>query len=100
MGTGRVGSKLSIQLSFQIYSLLAQTEGGKKGLFCKSTKRGTTLQDYDLVDIRHKKVSSFVKFEIILPLLCFLLDPFTNKHCDKLVDRFQDLSKVKNPAGQ
>ena len=63
------------------------------------------MQDYHLVDIRHENVSSFVKFEIILPLLCFLLDPLTNKHCtqdielyDKLVDRFQDLSKVKNPA--
>ena len=66
-------------------------------------RRGTTLQDYNLVDIRHEKVSPFVKFEIILPLLCFLLDPLTNKHCmqgmefyDKLVDRFQDLSKVNN----
>ena len=65
----------------------------------------TTLQDYNLVDIRHEKVSPFVKFEIILPLLCFLLDPLTNKHFmqdmkfyDKLVDRFQNLSKVKNPA--
>ena len=63
------------------------------------------MQDYHLVDIRHEKVSPFVKFEIILPLLCFLLDPLTNKHCmqdmefhDKLVDRFQGLSKVKNPA--
>ena len=37
---------------------------------------GTTLQD-----IRHEKVSPFVKFEIILPLLCFLLDLPTNKHC-------------------
>ena len=61
------------------------------------------MQDYNLVDIRHEKVSPFVKFEIILPLLCFLLDSLTNKHCmqdmefyDKLVDRFQDLSKVKN----
>ena len=63
------------------------------------------MQDYNLVDTRDEKVSPFVKFEIILPLLCFLLDPLTNKHCmqdmefyDKLVDRFQDLSKVKNPA--
>ena len=68
-------------------------------------RRGTTLQDYNLVDIRHEKVSPFVKFEIILLLLCFLLDPLTNKHCmqdmefyDELMDRFQDLSKVKNPA--
>ena len=63
------------------------------------------MQDYHLVDIRHKKVSPFVKCEIILLLLRFLLDPLTNKHCmqdmefyDKLVDRFQDLPKVKNPA--
>ena len=38
-------------------------------------RRGTTLQDYNLIDTRHEKVSPFVKFEIILPLLCFLLDP-------------------------
>ena len=63
------------------------------------------MQDYHLVDIRHEKDSPLVKFEIILPLLCFLLDPLTNKHFmqdmkfyDKLVDRFQNLSKVKNPA--
>ena len=34
-----------------------------------------------LVVIIDEKVSTFVKFEIILPLLCFLLDPLTNKHC-------------------
>ena len=63
------------------------------------------MQDYHLVDISYEKVSRFVKFEIILPLLCFLLDSLTNNHCmhdmefyDKLKDRFQDLSKVKNPA--
>ena len=39
------------------------------------------MQDYHLVDIRHEKVSPFVKFEIILPLFCFLLDPLTSKHC-------------------
>ena len=32
----------------------------------------------------------YVEFEIILPLLCFLLDPLTN--------RFQDILKVKNPG--
>ena len=50
----------------------------------KSTRREATLQDYPqehLVVIRDEKVSPFVKFEIILPLLCFLLDPLTNKHC-------------------
>ena len=30
--------------------------------------------------IRDEKVSPFVKFEIILPFLCFLLDTITNKH--------------------
>ena len=33
--------------------------------------------------IRYEKVSPFVKSEIILPLLCFLLDPLTNKHYRK-----------------
>ena len=72
-------------MSFQIHSLLSQTEGdGRKGLFWKGAimkRRGTTLKDYNLVDIGHEKVSPFVKFEIILPFLCFLSDPFTNKHC-------------------
>ena len=50
------------------------------------------------------KKSPFVKFEIILPLLCFSLDLLYKKALQdmefyyKLVDRFQDLSKVKNPA--
>ena len=86
-------------MSFQIYSLKG------RGLFRKGARRRTTLQDYHLVDIRDEKVSPFVNFEIILPLLVFL-DPLTNKHCmqgmefyDKPVDRFQYLlSRIKNPA--
>ena len=77
-------SKLSFQLSFQIYSLLAQTEGERKAFFWKGERNGTTLRDYSqdhLVDITDEKVSPFVKFEVILPLLCFSLDPLTNKHC-------------------
>ena len=54
---------------FQICSLLVQIEGKKKGLFWKGERRGATLQDYHLVDIRDEKVSSFVKFEIILSLI-------------------------------
>ena len=46
---------------------------GKKSLFWKGARRGTTLQDYHLVNVRDKKVSLFLKFEIFLPLLCFLL---------------------------
>ena len=78
-------SKLSFQLSFHIYSLLAQTEGERKDFFGRvklnNEAKGATLLDYNLVDIRHEKVSSLVKFEIILPLLCFSLGPLTNKHC-------------------
>ena len=57
---------------------------GEKGLFWKGAvmkRRGTTLQNYNLADIRHEKVFPFVKFEIILPLFCFLLVPLTKKHC-------------------
>ena len=71
-------------MSFQIYSLIAQTEKERKTFFWKGAimkRRRTTLKDYNLLDIRHEKVSPFVKFEIILPLLCFLLDPLTNRHC-------------------
>ena len=39
------------------------------------------LPQEHLVVIRCKKVSPFVKFEIVLPLLCCLLDPLTNKYC-------------------
>ena len=75
--------KLSFQLSVQKYSLLDQTEGEKMP-FLEGARRGTTLQNYPqehLAVIRDEKVSPFVKFQIILPLLCFLSDPFTNKHC-------------------
>ena len=42
---------------------------GKKDLFWKGARRETTVLDYHLVDIRDEKVSTFVKFEIILPLI-------------------------------
>ena len=56
----------------------------RRRAFFEGARRGITLWDYPqehLVVIRDEKVSPFVKFEIILPLLCFLLDPLTNKHC-------------------
>ena len=34
-----------------------------------------------LVVIKDEKVCLFVKLEVILPLLCWLLDSLTNKHC-------------------
>ena len=58
-------------MSIQVYSLLGQTE----------VERKTFFGGCPLHIIRDKKVSSFAKFEIILPFLCFLLDPLTNKHC-------------------
>ena len=57
---------------------------GKKSPFWKGAKKGTTLWDYSqehLVVIRDEKVFPFLKLEIILPLLCFLLDLLTNKYC-------------------
>ena len=67
-------------------------------------RRGTTQQD-NLVDIRHEKVSPFVKFEIYnpTPTLLFIRSPHKEalqdmEFYDKLVDRFQDLPKVKNPV--
>ena len=56
-------------------------QGEKKAFFWNGERRGTTLQDSHLDDTRDEKVSPFVKFEMILPLFCFLLDPLTNKHC-------------------
>ena len=58
------------------------------------------MQDYNLVDIRHEKVSPYVKFEIILPLLCFFLDPLTThparrRRSDVSVVRRQDVSLAR-----
>ena len=65
------------------YILFLAKLKGRGRPFSKGARRGVTSWDYPqehLVVIRHKKVSPFVKFEIILPLLCCLLDPLTNKH--------------------
>ena len=49
---------------------------GEEGLFWKVQKGGLALGCH-----KRSKVSPFVKFETILPLLCFLLDPLANKYC-------------------
>ena len=93
-------------MSVQVYSLLGQTEQERKA-FLKDARRRAALWDSPqehLVVIRDEKVSLFVKFEIILPLpLFFIRSP--NKQAlkdmefyDKLLEQFQDLSKVKDPA--
>ena len=52
--------------------------------FLETTRREAALSDSSqehLVVKRDVNVCPFVKFEIMLPLLCCLLDPLTNKHC-------------------
>ena len=52
--------------------------------FLEVARKGTALWDYPqehLVVIKDEKVCPFGKFEIILFLLCCLLDPLTNNHC-------------------
>ena len=66
------------------YILFLAKLKGRGRPFLEGLRKGATLWDYlqkHLVVIRDEKVSPFVKFEIILPLLCFLLDLLTNKHC-------------------
>ena len=66
------------------YILFLTKLKGRARSFLEGSREGATLWDYPqehLVVIRDEKVSPFVKFEKILPLLCFLLDPLTNKHC-------------------
>ena len=78
-------SKLYFQpfnwVSRYILFLVKLKERGRP--FLEGARMGTTLWDYPqkfLVPIRDEKVSPFVKFEIMLPALCFLLDPLTKKH--------------------
>ena len=74
--------KLSFQLSVQIYSPFGQTEEERKAFFggCKKGGGVVRLTPRVLVVIKDEKVCPFVKFEIIIPLLCCLLDPLTNYH--------------------
>ena len=77
-------SKLSFQLSFQIYCLIAQIEGERKAFYggCKKEDHIVILSPRAfLVVMRDEKVFPFVKVEIILLLLCFLPNSLTNKHC-------------------
>ena len=66
------------------YILFLAKLKGRGGPFLEGARKVATLWEYSqehLAVMRDEKVSPFVKFEIILPLLCFLLDPLTNKHC-------------------
>ena len=79
-------------MSIQIHSFLGETEGEKKTFFgeCKEGVRcSLRLLQEQLV---------IVKFGILPPLLCYLLDSLTNKYSKtwssliNIVDGFRDLS--------
>ena len=82
------------------YILFLAKLRGKEKPFLEGTRRGTMLWDSPqehLVVIRDEEVSPFVKFKIILPLHCFLLDTLTNKHCrtwDSMINLWID-SRLK-----
>ena len=71
-------SKLSFQMSGQVYSLLGQTEEEKKAFF-GGCKKGDRIVRLPLRAVIRDEIS-FVKFETVLPLFCCLLDSLTNKH--------------------
>ena len=64
------------------YILFLPKLKGRGRPFLKGARKGTALWDYPQENICDKTLKSLfcVKFEIILPLLYFLLDPLTNKH--------------------
>ena len=88
------------------YILFLPKLNGRGRHFLRGARRGTALWDYPpeyLTFTTDEKVSPFVKFEIIVPLLCLLLDLFKNKHCRawiSVINLWIDFrtSKVKNPA--
>ena len=74
-------SKISFQLSFRIYTLLAQPNlRGKKDISWKGARRGTTLWDYPqehLVVIRDKKSLCFCEiWNNPSPALFFIRPPY------------------------
>ena len=71
-------------ISRYIFSLPKQQ--GKEKPFLKGWKERNHIVRLSPVVLGCHKIwknLSFVKFEIILPILYFLLDPLTNKHCKK-----------------
>ena len=98
-------SKLSFQLSFQIFSLLTQTEGERKA-FLERVKKGGHI-----VRLSPRALDWYIRWKSLLceiwnnptPPLFFFRPPYKKalqnmEFYNKFVDRFQDLSKVKNPA--
>ena len=80
-----IGNTLAVFQIYNVpvYSLIVQSEEETEA-FLEGARRGIALWDYPqehLFVIKDEKVCPFVKFEIILPLLCCQLDPLTNKDC-------------------
>ena len=93
-------------MSVQIYSPFSQARGERQEGLLGGSKKGSHTVRLPPRALgchkRHEKVSPFVKFEKILHLLCFRA-PYKKalqdmEFYDKLMDRFQGISKVKNPA--
>ena len=75
---------VSSPFNWVFYILFFAKLKGRGRPFLKGTGRRVPLWNYPqehLILIRNETVSPFVKVEIILPLLCFLLDSLRNKHC-------------------
>ena len=98
-------SKLWFQLRFRIYYLLAQIEEERP--FLEGRKKGDHIVRLSPRALGcHKRWKSLSFCEIWnnpTPPLFFIRPPHKKalqdmEFYDKLVDRFQDLSKVKNPA--
>ena len=99
-------SKLSFQLSLQIYYLLSQTEG-KERSFLKGYKKGdhiVRLYQRALGCCKIWKSLSFCEIGNTTTSPLFLIrhpckQPLQDMDFyNKLVDRFQELSKAKNPS--
>ena len=64
-------------MSVQVYSLLGQTERERKTFFGRVQGRGPQRE----INLKSNwLLKKSVKFEIIPPLLCYLLDSLTNKY--------------------
>ena len=83
------------------YILFLAKLQGRGNPLSEDARRGASLWDYPLehlVVIRDEKVSPLVKFEKILPLICCILDPLTNKRCKTwsyIINLWIDKAKVQ-----
>ena len=98
--------KFSFQLNVQIYSLLRKTKGKRKAIFRGCKKGNHIVILFPRVIGCHKRWKSFSFYKIWnnpTPPLSSVRPPYKltlqdMEFYDKLVNTFQDLSKVENPA--